>query len=104
MCAEIVALGLSSKSAPSHDAHVIDDQQVGLEVTLQRSFVALKRFVCQEVSDNVEDRTVVNEEAVSDRGQPKSLDEMAFSSSWGTNHQQVPVLMNEATRCQFVDV
>lgn len=51
-------------------AHVVEDQQVGLEVPPEDAIVTLEGFIVREVTDAVEDTAVVNGVAEADATQP----------------------------------
>ena len=60
-------------------AHVVDDQEIRLEILGQDFGMALEVFVLQEVADHVENGTVEHDEARADDGQSDRLGQMAFA-------------------------
>ena len=61
------------------DAHVIDDQKIGLEVFGHHVLLASERLILQEVSDRIKDRAVANCKAALDGLIANRLNQMTFS-------------------------
>ena len=85
-------------------AHVVDDQQVGLEIAGQDLLLAAERFVVQEVADHVEDRTVQHDEAALDRLIADRLDEEALAHAGRSEEQHVAAFADEPARRQVEDL
>src|ERR1700722_9741195 len=85
-------------------AHVVDDQQIRLQVTGQHLVLAAQRFVVQEVADHVEDRAVQHHEARLQRLVAQRLPEKALADAWRSQQQHVPGLADKAARCQIEDL
>ncbi len=49
-------------------SHVVDDQQVGLQIALEEFLVSVHRLVVKEISDRIKDRSVVHRKSRTDRG------------------------------------
>jgi hypothetical protein len=62
-------------------AHVVDDEQVGLEVLGEDFVVAGEGLVVKEVAHNIEDRAVQDQAALLDGLVAERLDEMTFTST-----------------------
>ena len=65
-------------------AHVVDDEQVGLEVAGQDLVALAEQFVVQEVADQVENRTIQNEKAGLDRVLAERLRQITFADAGRT--------------------
>ena len=78
-------------------AHVIEDQQVRFEVTIEDSVMTFEGFVVQEVTNTIEDASVVNREPVTDQLAADALNEMAFANSGRPDEDRVVVFAHEVT-------
>lgn len=83
--------------------HVIDDQQIRLEVSLQDAIVPLHRLVMEKVANRIEDRSVVHREARSDGRDANRLAEMTLARSRRTEPQNVALVTNEVACRQIED-
>ena len=84
-------------------AHVVDDQKVGLEIAgKEAGFTRLGLFL-QKVAHQVEHRTVEDEEPGFDGLCADGLGQVAFAHSGRPCQQHVAVLPDEVTGCQFVN-
>ena len=66
--------------------HVVDDQQVGLEIPGQHLFLAVERLVVQEVADDVEDRPIQHEQPLLDGLMAEGLDQKALPTPGGPSN------------------
>jgi hypothetical protein len=64
-------------------AHVVEDQQAWLEVTVENPVMPLEGFVVQEVTNAVEDAAVVDGEAVANQLSSDALDDVTFPTPGG---------------------
>jgi len=84
-------------------AHVVEDQQVGLEVLGHHLVVALEGLVVEHVAHGVEDGAVEHGPAGLDQAQPDRLRQMAFSHARRTAQEHVATLTHEAAGGQVED-
>ena len=84
--------------------HVVDDQEVGLDVLLEHAIALLEGIVGQEVADQVKDRAVADDEALLDRLIPDGLGEHGFADARRADEQNVGFCSNEVAGSQFVDL
>ena len=85
-------------------AHVVDDQQVRLEVPGQHLVLARQGFVVQEVADHVEDRAVQHDEALLDGLVAEGLGQEALADARRPDQQHVAGLADEAAGGQVEDL
>jgi len=62
-------------------AHVVEDQQVGLQITVENPVMSFEGFVMEKVSNAIEDAAVVDCEAVSNELSSDTLDDVTFAST-----------------------
>ena len=62
-------------------AHVVEDQQVWLEISVENPVMTFEGFVVQEVTDAIEDAAVVDREAIANQLSSDTLDDVTFAST-----------------------
>jgi hypothetical protein len=83
--------------------HVINDEQIGLEI-LRQHFVAIaEQLVVEEVADQIEDGAVQDQEARFDGVVAERLGQKTFSHAGRTQEQNVATVSDELTRRQLED-
>ena len=85
------------------DSHVVDQQQIRLQIPGQDAFLAAQRFVPHEVPDQVEDGAVEDEAAGLDDLVADGLADVAFPDTWRPDQQDVLALAHELAGGQLVD-
>lgn len=86
------------------EAHVIDDEQVGLEVFGEHARLARLTFLAKKVAHQVEDRALKHAEARLDRLAADGLGQVAFAHSGRANKEHVASLADKAAGGQLVDL
>src|SRR5438876_11113374 len=81
-------------------SHVIDDEQVRLEVGAQCLVLLVEGFIFTELADRIEDRAVKNMHARLDGAVSNRLGQMCFAYTWGADQQEVGVLAYEVAGSQ----
>src|SRR3989304_1902957 len=85
-------------------AHVVNDEQVRLEILAHQPVVLRERLVLQEVADDIEDRAGEYDEAQSDELLSYCLAEMTFPNTWRAREQIVHGLAHELAGRHFIKV
>lgn len=96
-------VGLAALFRQLLHAHVVENQQVRLQRTIQDSVVAFEGFVVHEAADAVEDAVVVRSEAIADELTTGTLHDVTFADSGRTNRNHDAMFAKEVARRQ-VDV
>jgi|GEM_PF-5914696 len=78
-------------------AHVVDRQQIGLEIFQQHLLLSGQGLVVQEVADHVEDRAVQHDKAALDRLVAEGLDQMTLTRPRRPEQQHVASLTDLGT-------
>ena len=86
------------------DSHIINDEQIALEVFGHDAFVFFKEIVMQKLVNNIKDRAVKNGFSCSDKCLSDGLNQMAFSYSGRANEEDIVFLIKEPSCSQLVDV
>ncbi len=85
-------------------AHVIDHQQIGLQVTREHLVVRVEGLFVQEVPHDVEDRVIQHDEALLDRLVGECLHQKALARTGWAEEQHVPCFADEAASGQIEDL
>ena len=85
-------------------AHVIDDEEVGPEVSCEGGIVMIDGFFVKEVSNDVEDGAVEGGSALLDGGVADGLGDVGLACSWRPDEEHVFPLMEELAGGQFEDL
>ena len=75
------------------DAHVIDYQQIRLEIFGHYILLTGECFIVQKVPYSIEDRAISNSEAALDSLVSNRLNQVTFPSAWRPQEQAVPALL-----------
>lgn len=86
------------------EAHVVDDDQVGLEVAAQGFVLLFEGFGFEEVADQVEDRAVEHFLALLDGFVAQRLGQMGFADAGWAEEQQVLPLAQILAGGQFEEL
>jgi len=84
-------------------AHVVHDQQIGLQVAGQHLLLAVEGLVVQEVADDIEDRAIENDEALLDRLKTDGLRQEGFPGPRRPYEQHVPCFSDKSAGGQIED-
>lgn len=85
------------------DAHVIDDQQIGLEVFRQDSILTGEGLIRHQLPHQVEDRTIQDRKAQPNCLGAQGLNQMAFAHARRTDEEDIARLTDEVARRQFIE-
>jgi hypothetical protein len=85
-------------------AHVVDDEQIGLEITGEDLVVAGEGFVVEEVANDVEDGAIEDGATLLDDMKAKGLDDVAFADAGRSEEENVAVLAEEASGGEVEDL
>lgn len=83
------------------DAHIVNDQQIGLEIPGQITVQFLGGLIGLQLVDHVEDGTINDLEPGFDEVIADGLDQMALAQSRRPDQQNIPALANELAGGQF---
>ena len=86
------------------EAHVVDDEQVGLEVAAQEAVTLGEGLPREEVGDEVEDGPVAHDEALLDGLVADCLGEVGLADAGRADQEDVVVLADEVPGGQLEDV
>ena len=85
------------------EPHVINEQQVGLQIPPQGSVLVVDGFILQEVPHQIENRGVQHGEAESDSGLSDGLSQVGLADARGAQKEDVGVFSKEASGGQLED-
>ncbi len=85
------------------DAHVVDNEQFGLQILRQRPILPGEGLIRHQFPHQIEDRAVQHIKPQPNRLVAESLDQMTFSHARRAEQEDIPGLADEVTRRQFVD-
>ena len=101
----------SSRAVPASWAlHIIEgstlvnDQQVGLQIFVQRAVGLREGLVFEEVADDIEDRAVQDREADADHLVADGLHQMTFSGAWRADQKTVRMLADKVAGGHVVEL
>lgn len=84
--------------------HIINHEQIRLEVTRQHLVLTAQRLIMQEVADHVEDRTIQHHETGLERLVRDGLHEVTLAYSRRPQKQHLTELADEAAPRQVVNL
>jgi hypothetical protein len=84
-------------------AHVVNDEQVRLEILRQHLVTVAEQFVMKEVTDQVEDGAVQDQEASLDGMVAECLGQKTLADAWRPQKQNVAMVSDEVARRQLED-
>ncbi len=84
--------------------HVVDDQQIGLEIPIQGFVLLAQVLVAQEVAGQIEDGAVQHQEAGLDGLMPDGLNQKRLADAGWTQQQHIGFLADELAAGQVVDL
>jgi len=82
-------------------AHVVDDEEIGSEVSSEDGIVMIDGFFVEEVADEIEDGSVEGGSALLDGGIADGLREMGLAGSWWSDEEDVSGLVEELAGGEF---
>jgi hypothetical protein len=85
-------------------AHVVDDEEIGLEVTCEDLVVAGEGFVVEEVADDIEDGAIEDGAALLDDVESEGLDDVTFSDAGRSEQENVAMLAEETSGGEVEDL
>lgn len=86
------------------DAHVVDDEQVALEVAFHDALMGEVMAVGLKIIEDVKDGAVEDESSLLDEFVTDSLGEMAFADTWGPDKEDVLGPGEELAGGELVDL
>ena len=85
-------------------SHVINDHEVGLQVSAERLVLLVEGFVLHEVADQIEDGTVEHEEVLADGFVADGLGQMGFADARWPEEQNIFGFADKSARGQIEDL
>ena len=85
-------------------SHIIHDEQVGFEVAIERFVLLPQLLVTQEVSGQIEDRAIQDQEAGFDRLMPNGLNQKCLADSRWSQQKQIGFIADELACGQIMNL
>jgi hypothetical protein len=85
-------------------SHIVDDEQVGLEVMAQETVLLVEGLVLEKIADQIEDRGVADKQVALDRFVADGLGQMGFAQSRRTEEEDVGAFLDEVASGQLEEL
>lgn len=85
-------------------AHVVDDEEIGSQVSGENGVVVIDGFFMEEVSYDIEDGSVESGSALLDGGVADGLGEVCLSGAWWSDEEDISGLVEELAGGQLEEL